>query len=259
MPWSSRRCALAAVAKSIAIATAHCLRVSIQGNSGASCSITRRYDENALHASPLQTQRARSLGPRPHAKAPHLEEARGRLRGLLLGLLLGDGSLGGLRESSKTGGIVIGDLRQHLAIEIVARQLQSVDEAGVAGAVGLAGRIDAHDPERAELPLLLLAPRVGEHLRALNGLLSCLVELGFCEEVAAGFLEDFLAAVSALGTAFDARHRVLLFAFRVCFPEKAKRLEERLSSSLALLLQVWCGRLMPPRGRNAVTGPLLIG
>ena len=63
------------------------------------------------------------------------------------------------------------------------------------------------------LALLLLAAGVGEHQAAFDGLLRCLVELGFGEEVAAGAFQDLLAAVGALGTPFYTGHRGSPFAY----------------------------------------------
>ena len=85
-----------------------------------------------------------------------------------------------------------------------------MDELRVSDAVGLGCGIDAHDPERAELALLLFASAVSELHAALDGFLGCLVELGFGEEVAAGALQDFLAAVGAFGSTFDAWHASFL-------------------------------------------------
>src|SRR5579871_2012902 len=99
-----------------------------------------------------------------------------------------------------------GDVGQNLAIQFHAGFLEPVNELRVAGAVQLAGSRDAHDPQRAELALLLLAAGVGKLEAALDGFLGSLVELGFREEVTACSLKNLLAAVTPLGTAFYAGH-----------------------------------------------------
>src|ERR1017187_8226441 len=98
----------------------------------------------------------------------------------------GERRLGRPSQRGKAGGIVGRDVREDLAIQRIAGQLEPVDEGRVAYAVGVAGRFDADDPQRAKLALLLLAPGVGKLQAAFDGLLRCLVELGFGEEVAAG-------------------------------------------------------------------------
>ncbi len=75
------------------------------------------------------------------------------------------------------------------------------------------GGADADDPERAVLALFLFAAGVGELQSALDGFLGSLVELGFGEEVAGCALENFAAAIGALGTAFYTRHGAVLFAW----------------------------------------------
>src|ERR1017187_6529577 len=126
----------------------------------------------------------------------------------------GERGLGRPSQRGKAGGIVGCDVREDLAIQRIAGQLEPVDEGRVAYAVGVAGRVDADDPQRAKLALLLLAPGVGKLQAAFDGLLRCLVELGFGEEVAAGAFQDLLAAVAALGTPFYTGHGGSPFA---CF------------------------------------------
>src|ERR1700733_3989864 len=118
-------------------------------------------------------------------------------------------------KSSKTGSIVGGDIGENLAVEAVAGKFKAVDKGRVAHAVDPAGCVDADDPERAELSLLLFASGVGELERALDGLLRSLVELGFSEEVTTRALQDLFAAVVAFCTPFDTGHRVSPFAYLV--------------------------------------------
>ena len=68
------------------------------------------------------------------------------------------GQLGQLREG---GGVVDGQLGQHLAVDGHAGGLQTVHEAGVVHAVDLAGRGDAGDPQLTEIALLQAAAGSG--------------------------------------------------------------------------------------------------
>src|SRR6202030_1782308 len=101
---------------------------------------------------------------------------------------------------------VNGEFGQDLAVKFYAGQLKTVNELRVADAVELGGGADAEDLKGADLTLLLLAADVGEFETASDGLLRCLVELGFGEEVAAGSLEDLFAAVVAFCATFYAGH-----------------------------------------------------
>ena len=69
------------------------------------------------------------------------------------------------------------DIRQNLAVQIDAGGLQAVHELAVGNAGFAAGRIDADNPERAVVALLVLAADIGELQAALDGLLGCAVEL----------------------------------------------------------------------------------
>src|SRR5690606_19566313 len=89
--------------------------------------------------------------------------------------------IGGLRRQSalglfgqgrKTRRVVHGDVRQHLAVQGDAGLQQAVHETAVAQAVRTRGRIDAGDPQGAEMALLLLAADVGVLLRLGDRLLG---------------------------------------------------------------------------------------
>src|SRR6266567_6419843 len=67
-----------------------------------------------------------------------------------------------LGEALKRAGIVYRQVGQDLAIQFHAALLEPVNELVVAHPVQLGGGADAHDPERAGLPLSLLASGVGE-------------------------------------------------------------------------------------------------
>ncbi len=128
----------------------------------------------------------------------------------LRGGLTTESSFGLCGQSSKACRIVGGNVGKDLAVQAVARLLEAVDERRVAHTVQTRRCADTHNPQRAELALLLLAANVGKLQPALNCFLGGLVELGFGEEVTACALEDLFAAVIAFCTAFYTRHRVLL-------------------------------------------------
>src|ERR1700733_12431104 len=137
-------------------------------------------------------KRARSLAPSPISLQPNLSS----------GGVVGQGFLGVSDERSEGCGVVHREIGQDLAVQLHSRGLEAVNELRVADAVHLGGGVDAHDPQRAVLPLLLLAAAVGELQSALDGFLRRLVELGFCEEVTAGALQDLFAAVIAFCSTF---------------------------------------------------------
>src|SRR5208282_2290833 len=141
------------------------------------------------------------LSSRPFATPP--------VRVLSLCCLGGVGRFGLLGQLGKPRGVVDSNVCQDLAIQLDAGLLQSTDELRVASAVQLGGCRDAHDPQGAELALLLAATGVGKLKAALDSFLSGLIELGFGKEVTARAIENLFAAVVALGTAFYAGHRLL--------------------------------------------------
>src|SRR5262249_5666242 len=97
-------------------------------------------------------------------------------------------------------------LRQHLAIEVDAGLLEGGHELRVREPHLAACGVDAHDPERSRLALLLLAAAVGEGPRAQDRLGRSLVELPPPAEVALGLLEDLLAPSARLGSTFCPWH-----------------------------------------------------
>src|SRR6187402_1273235 len=130
------------------------------------------------------------------------------LGALCLGLVVR--SLRGDSQSSETSGVMRGDVREDLTVELDTSLLEARDEHGIADPVQAASCADTNDPERAKLTLLLLTSDVGELETALNGFLSSLIELGFCEEVTTRALEDLFASITAFCSTFYAWHRALL-------------------------------------------------
>src|SRR5205814_2511354 len=93
-----------------------------------------------------------------------------------------------LGQALKAGRVFHRQLGQDLAVEFDSALFQAADKPAVAEAVLLGGGADAHDPDGAELALLLLASGVGKLEGALHRLFGGAVELGFCEVISAGAL-----------------------------------------------------------------------
>src|SRR5436190_23082448 len=126
---------------------------------------------------------------------------------------------GGLGKSGEGLGIAHGDVGQDLAVELDAGQLQAVHELAVAEAVLAGGRVDAGDPEAAEVTLAVapIAVRVGVrlHQRFLGALV---VRLRLAAE-ALGALERGTALLLGVDGALDPGH--LCFAPRSVFTRGA--------------------------------------
>src|SRR4051794_33357385 len=64
---------------------------------------------------------------------------------------------GGVGESGEGLGVADGDVREDLAVELDAGELEAVHELAVAHAVLARGGVDARDPEAAEVALAVAA------------------------------------------------------------------------------------------------------
>src|SRR4051794_427290 len=71
--------------------------------------------------------------------------------------------------------ILDGEIGEHLAVELDLRLPQPRDELVVRQAVRARSRVDAHDPEPPERPLLVLAVAVGVRERMVDLLLRVAV------------------------------------------------------------------------------------
>src|ERR1017187_1146191 len=100
------------------------------------------------------------------------------------------------------------DLREDLAVHVGAGLLQARHELAVAEIMQARGRVDADDPETAELALLLLAVARRIDERPLD------LQLGDAEAIVLGAvialreLQDSFPAILPLGSTLDARHCV---------------------------------------------------
>src|SRR6185436_8389189 len=99
-----------------------------------------------------------------------------------------------LCDGSKSGGLVHRQIREHLAIDVDTGLLQAIDETAVAQ-VELAGRrVDALDPQRAEVAFLEPASAVRVLAGLDDGLLRRAEYLAAGVVVALRLLENFLVA-----------------------------------------------------------------
>ena len=77
---------------------------------------------------------------------------------------------------------------------------------------GAAGRIDADDPERAEIALLVLAADVAMTKRTFDRFLSGAIQLALGEKESLGERQGFLTICAALSSSFYSRHVFLLLS-----------------------------------------------
>src|SRR5690606_17604732 len=142
---------------------------------------------------------------------------RGEPRPAGTGYLRRERALGLLGQRGKPGCIVHGDVRQHLAVERDAGLHQSVHEAAVAHAVHPGSRVDAGDPQRTEVALLVLAVDVGVLLRLDDRLLGDAEYLATRVVVTLRLGEDLLVTTECLhATHYSCHFSVLLWRTAAC-------------------------------------------
>src|SRR3954454_9175360 len=111
------------------------------------------------------------------------------------------------RELGERRRVGRGEIGEDLAVELDAVRLQAGDELVVREPVRARTRVDAHDPEPAEVPLLVLAVTVGVDERVLDLLLGVLVRALLDPPVALRLVENLAALLARVDGALDARHR----------------------------------------------------
>src|SRR3954447_8416811 len=119
------------------------------------------------------------------------------------------GLSGALGKSAERLGVAHGDVGQDLAVQLDARQLQAVDERGVRHALGARGRVDAGDPQAAEVALAVAAVPVRVGVGLHDRFLGALVGGVRLPAEALGPLEDLAALLAGVDGALDAGHRPL--------------------------------------------------
>src|ERR1700712_4066696 len=99
-----------------------------------------------------------------------------------------------IHQSLEGAGLVRGEIGEDLAVDLDARLGEPADKSAVGDAVFAAAGIDALDPKRAEVTLLLLAADVVVLQRAIDGGVGRRDRVLAAAVKALGGLEDLLAA-----------------------------------------------------------------
>src|SRR5690348_8119268 len=74
-----------------------------------------------------------------------------------------------IHQSLEGGGLVDGDVGKHLAVDLDTGAGEPADKSAVGHTMLAAGRVDALDPERAKIPLTLLAADIIVLQRLIDG------------------------------------------------------------------------------------------
>src|SRR6185437_9117914 len=114
--------------------------------------------------------------------------------------------LGLLGDRAKRRDVVHGEIRQYLAVDGDAGLAETVDQAAVGQPELARGRVDAHDPQGAELALLLLAADVGVLLGLGDGLLGNAIDLAAGVVIALRGLQGFLVTRTRSDATLDSCH-----------------------------------------------------
>src|SRR4051812_28664243 len=109
-------------------------------------------------------------------------------------------------ERRKRRRIVDRQIREDLSVHFDAGELEAVHERVVVHVVLMRARIDAHDPQTAEITLLVLAIAVRVLPAALDGFLRGTPQLAAGAEGTARSLHDLLFALEARDVAYCTRH-----------------------------------------------------
>src|SRR6266850_5596446 len=103
-----------------------------------------------------------------------------------------EAGLGFLRDGRESRHVMYREVGEHLAIDGEARLVQPVDERAVAHPAQTRRGVDARDPQRAELALLLAPAAIGVLARLDDRLLGRAEYLAPGVEIALRLLENFL-------------------------------------------------------------------
>src|SRR5690606_3579246 len=151
-----------------------------------------------------------------------------------------EGALGLLGDLAEGGDVVHREVGQGLAVELDVGLLQAVHQTAVAQAVLTGRRVDAHDPQAAELALLLLAADVGVLLRLGDRLLGDSENLATGVVVALRQLDDLLVAGTGGHTPVHAcRGSCLVRARAACGPGGPRPGHEHGSSAAGCASAWW--------------------
>src|SRR3954470_11767848 len=183
--------------------------------------------------------------------------------GLLPGRGGGDGGARRLHQGGEGGRLVDGELREDATVQLDAGQLEALHEAVVGHVVEPGRRVDAGDPQLAEVALARLAVAVGVGGRVEHLLLGLAVQPRALAAVTAGLLEGGATLLLGVDRPLHACHvrapvlvgrggqmpssflRPLVSAFEITWSWSSRRLRvEDLCSNLCWLLA--CSRMSLP-------------
>src|SRR5688572_4180662 len=111
-----------------------------------------------------------------------------------------------LRDRLKRDRVADRDLGEHLAVQLDAGLVQRAHELRVAHADRAGRRVDAHDPQRTEVPLANLARAVHVHPRVLHRLVGDAVAARTLAAEALGSLEDAVTTTASFESSISAGH-----------------------------------------------------
>src|SRR5690349_18254944 len=111
-----------------------------------------------------------------------------------------------MRSGGLGGRVVHGQVGQDLAVHLDPGELQALDEAVVGHAIGAGARVDARDPQLAEVALAVTTVAVRVLHRVQHLLLGLAVQPGTLPTVAARGLEQGAALLLGVDRTLDACH-----------------------------------------------------
>src|SRR4051794_9445055 len=139
----------------------------------------------------------RSLAPRDRRNA--MRSGGGRFGQRVLRLL---------HERGERAGVVDREIGEHLAVELDPGGLQAVHEPRVGDPVGSDARVDARDPEPAELCLAVAPVAVGVHAGVVHLLLREAIAHATAAGIALGGRKRLAALLLRVDGSFHSCHRV---------------------------------------------------
>src|SRR6516162_86230 len=239
-----RRASMAACMRSFA----SLMRAPAAGRSAAgsvpsafSCSVSAPF-------LPSQRTRASSSAARsPDAATSASASCVRAVRSAKSGLPSADaeGGLCLLRQSAERRRVVHRDVGKHLAVDLHASFIQSVDDAAVGKSVYPCGRVDARDPQRAEFALVLPPVAVRILPRLDDRLLRRTVDLAPGVVVALRLAKNFLVTASGRHATLHSCHgaarltligKKLLDAAHIGVVHETRAARARLAFDLAVLV-----------------------
>jgi hypothetical protein len=119
---------------------------------------------------------------------------------------LSQGSFGFQAQGGEAGGILDSDIGQNFAVQGDLGTAEAIHEAAVGKAVQAGSRVDAGDPQLAELTLFISAVAVSIAERLHYCLVGNFEKLALMAEIAFGELENFLVACFGPYGSFDSGH-----------------------------------------------------